>query len=186
MGEITRELREQYPRVADLIPAGIAERISQTEVLDRLDAATDLLTKADKAPQGLAPGYSERARALCRAEPRDETEQRAQVWVAKAEAAVTGGYRETCLAKAAEIRAEQPQAPRRVRYGPDPDELLKAQAVAKLQADVARAAEAERARQLAEDTAFLAKIDAIPNRRGVTRRELQAMVRVAFAQAAAP
>jgi hypothetical protein len=186
MGKITDEVWQKYPRERDLIPEGILDRIDQAEVLDRLDEARDLYAKADATTHGpLARGFVFQARRVCQAEPREDTERQAQVWVDKADAAHTLEHAETCLEKATAIRAENPPAPRRTRPGPSVVSLLQAQAVAKLKADVRTAADAERAQWAREDTAVLNKVDAAPDDAPVTRGELKAMVRRAMAEARA-
>lgn len=180
MGRITTEVWEKYRRERDLIPADILARIDQDEVLDRLDAAHDLYLKADATPSGqLARSYTARARLVCKAEPRADTEAQAQVWLDKAETAHTTEYAAACRENADRIRAENPIAPRRKRA----DGLSMTDAVAQLQADVRRAAAVEKARQAREDAALLAKVDAAGSDSGVTRTQLAALVRRAVAEA---
>lgn len=186
MGKITDEVWKKYPRERNLIPEGILARVDQDEVLDRLDEAHTLYAKADATTDGpLARSYMHRARSVCQAEPREDTERQAQTWVDKAAAAHTPEHAETCLEKADEIRAASPIAPRRTRPGPSAESLLQAQAVAKLKADVRTAADAKRAQWAREDTAVLNKVDAAPDDAPVTRGELKAMVRRAMAEARA-
>jgi hypothetical protein len=162
MGEITPEMRKRYGRPADWIPPKVLERIDQDEVLDRLDEAADLIRKVDRAPAELARGYMDMARILLEAEPRDETERLAQTWSAKAADAHTSMHAAACLTAANEIREANPAAPRRTRYRPSPEQLAKAQAVAVLQADITKAANAERARQAEADRKYQ---DALAGRR---------------------
>lgn len=162
MGQITGEMREKYGRQVNWIPPTVLARLDEDEVLDRLDEAATLFRKADGVPAELARGYMDMARVICEAEPRDETEIQAQKWTAKADDAHTSIHAAACLAKAAEIREANPAAPRRVRYRPSPEQLLKAQAVAALQADILKSANAERARQAEADRKYQ---DALAGRR---------------------
>lgn len=162
MGQITGEMREKYGYQADWIPPGIVARIDEDEILDRLDQAADYWKKAADAPAELARGYMDLGRIVCEAAPRDETEQQAQEWVAKAAEAHTSMHAAACLTKANEIRQANPAAPRRVRYRPSPEQLAKAKAVAVLQADIVKAAAAEEARKAEEDRGYQ---DALAGRR---------------------
>lgn len=185
MAEITSDLREQYGSTCALIPADVLTRIDEDEVLDRLDEAHALYRKAEQAPADISGGYRDRARAVCQAEPRDVTEQQAQQWLAKADAAASAAHRGTCLDEAQAIRARQPQAPRRTRTGPAAEERRRRQAEARLRSDITKAAaakQAELAAQVVEDRAFLAKCD---QTRGVTKAQLKAMVRIAVAESLA-
>lgn len=153
MGKITHELRAKFPHIADYFEADTLAKLDQAEVLDRLDEAQDLYAKAfGPGVRGdLTWGFIDRAKAICKAAPRDETEQRAQEWVAKAQAAHTGVGASAYLEKAGQIRRENPQAPRRHRAAVKTPEQLKAETdVMLLKADVAKAAAAERAREDAE------------------------------------
>lgn len=182
MGEITPDMRDRYPLHYQLIPTHVLERIDEDEILDRLDAAADLHTKADGAPRDLAQGYRDRVRALCAAEPRDDTQQLAREWLDKADGAASALYKTTCLEQAAAVDRANPKAERRTR--PGAEERRRAMAVAKLEADVAKAVAAKRAEQAAADTELLTKMDASPGV-GVTRAQLCAMVRQAVAKAVA-
>lgn len=162
MGEITPEMRKRYGRPANWIPKTVLDRIDEDEVLDRLDEAAGLIRKADNAPAELARGYMDMARILLEAQPRDETARQAQSWTAKAADAHTSMHAAACSTKAAEIRAANPAAPRRKRYRPSPEQLAKAQAVAVLQADITKAANAERTRQAEADRKYQ---DALAGRR---------------------
>jgi hypothetical protein len=162
MGEITGAMREKYGRPVDWIPKTVLERIDQDEILDRLDETADLFRKVDRAPRELAQGYMDMAREICEAEPRDETERQARTWSAKADSAHTSMHAAACLVKANEIRRENPAAPRRKRYRPSPEQLAKAKAVAVLQADIVKSADAERARQAEADRKYQ---DALAGRR---------------------
>lgn len=162
MGQITQEMRGKYGRPVDWIPKTVLERLDEAEVLDRLDEAADLIRKVDRAPAELARGYMDMARIVLEAEPRDETERQAQVWSAKAAGAHTSMHAAACLTRANEIRDANPAAPRRVRYRPSPEQLAKAKAVAVLQADIVKSANAERARQAEEDRKYQ---DALAGRR---------------------
>ncbi|MEY9839685.1 hypothetical protein [Streptacidiphilus sp. EB103A] len=154
MGEITQDMREKYGHRCDLIPPSILARIDQDEVLDRLDDAMDYHRKADSAPADLARGFWQLAKNICTADPRDETEQQAQVWVSKADAAASVPHRATCLEQAQQVRKANPPATHRVRYRPTAEDLCKAEAVKTLQADITKAAAAKQAKQAAEDRAY--------------------------------
>jgi hypothetical protein len=157
MGEITPELRAKYPQVIDYMDADTLGKLDQTEVLDRLDEAQVLYMKAfGPGVRGdLTWGFIDRAKAICKAAPRDETERRAQEWVSKAQAAHTNVGASGYLEKATQIRRENPQAPRRPRAAVKTPEQQKAEAdVLLLKADVAKAAAVERARQRREDAEY--------------------------------
>lgn len=161
MGQITPELRATYPQVVDHFDPVTLSKLDQGEVLDRLDAAQELHTKAFAAntPRELVWGYLQKAQAVCQAAPRDETERLAQEWVEKAQAAHTNETAAVFLNKAAEIRQANPQAPRRPRAAAKTPEQLKAEAdVMLLKADVARAAAVERARQAREDAEYAEQV----------------------------
>lgn len=154
MGQITQEMRGKYGRPVDWIPLTVLARIDEDEILDRLDETADLFRKVDRAPAELARGYMDMAREICEAEPRAETERLALVWSEKAAGAHTPMHASACLTRANEIRREHPAAPRRKRYRPSPEQLAKAKAVAVLQADIVKSADAERARRAEEDRKY--------------------------------
>jgi hypothetical protein len=157
MGEITPELRAQYPRIVGYFEADTLAKLDQVEVLDRLDAAQEMYGKAfgPGVSGNLTWGFIDRAREICKAAPRDETERLAQVWVGKAKAAHTNVHAAGCLEKAAQIRRENPQAPRRHRAEVKTAEQLEAERnVVLLKADIAKAAVVERARQAREDAEY--------------------------------
>ncbi|MDI5964816.1 hypothetical protein [Streptantibioticus silvisoli] len=166
MGVITPEVRAEYGGQIRLIPSDMITRLPQEELLDRLAEAKRLHTKAAKAETPyLAIGYHEKARLLCKAEPRDETELLAREWVAKAAAAHTGVLASACLEKAEEIRRSNPAAPRVTPVVQTAEMLEKAEAVTKLRQDVARKAAAagrEAAQRAAEDRKYA---DALAGRR---------------------
>lgn len=116
MAEMTAALRARYPQHADLIPPGVLRAIDETELLDRLDEAEQLLGKALATPSPvLDRGYRDQARKVLAAQPRDLTEARAAQWLSKADDAYTAQYAETCRAEADAIRSANPPAPRRAR-----------------------------------------------------------------------
>lgn len=116
MAEMTAALRARYPQHADLIPPGVLRAIDETELLDRLDEAEQLLGKALATPSPvLDRGYRDQARKVLAAQPRDLTEARAAQWLSKADGAYTAQYAETCRAEADAIRSANPPAPRRAR-----------------------------------------------------------------------
>ncbi|MFE2838340.1 hypothetical protein ACFXI6_46505 [Streptomyces mirabilis] len=157
MGEITPELRARFPQIIDYFDADTLGKLDQAEVLDRLDEAQDLYGKAfgPDVRGDLTWGFIDRAKAVCKAAPRDETERQAQEWVTKAQAAHTNVAASAYLEKAAEIRRENPQAPRRPRAAvKTPEQLEAEQNMLLLKADVAKAAAAERARQAREDAEY--------------------------------
>lgn len=157
MGEITPDLRAKYPRIVDYLEADTLSKLDQAEVLDRCDAAQEQYDKAfgPGVSGSLTWGFIDRAKAICKAAPRDETERLAQVWVEKAKAAHTNMHAAGCLEKAEQIRRENPQAPRRRRpVVKTPAELEAEQNLVLLKADVAKAAVAEAARKAREDAEY--------------------------------
>ncbi|MFJ9903932.1 hypothetical protein ACIRVK_13675 [Streptomyces sp. NPDC101152] len=157
MGQITPEMRAKYPRIIDYFTADVVGKLDQAEVLDRCDEAQRLYEKAfaDSTPRELVWGHLERAQAVCKAAPRDETELAVQEWTAKAQTAHTNIGASAYLEKADEIRRANPQAPRMVR----PREKTAAEVEAEqnmllLKADVAKAAVLEKARQAAADALY--------------------------------
>ena len=157
MGEITPDLRAKYPRIVDYFDADMLSKLDQAEVLDRCDAAQELYDKAfgPGVSGNLTWGFIDRAREICKAAPRDETERLAQVWVDKAKAAYTSVHAAGCLEKAAQIRRENPPAPRRHRPVVKTAAELEAERnMVLLKADVAKAAAAERARKAREDAEY--------------------------------
>ncbi len=157
MGEITPDLRAKYPRIVDYFDADVLGKLDQAEVLDRCDAAQELYAKAfgPGVSGNLTWGFIDRAKAICKAAPRDETERLAQVWVAKAMAAHTNVHAAGCLEKAEQIRRENPQAPSKHRPGVKTSAELEAeQNMVLLKADVAKAAVAEAARKAREDAGY--------------------------------
>lgn len=136
MGEITWEMRRTYGRGVDRLPVALIPRLDQDEILDRLDEAAALMRKFETAPGDLAMGYVERASQVCAAEPRDEVEEAAAAWIGKAEQAYTPQHAAGCREQARMIRAANPSAPRVVRR-PSPEEVVHAEALATLKADIA-------------------------------------------------
>ncbi|QIY72051.1 hypothetical protein HEP84_25780 [Streptomyces sp. RLB1-33] len=161
MGKITPELRAKFPLLVGWFDADAVEKLDQAEVLDRLDEAQEIYSRAfgPNVRGDLTWGFIEQAQAVCKAAPRDETERQAQVWVAKAEAAFTSLAASAYLEMAEEIRRENPQAPRRPRAAVKTPEQVEAERdVVMLKADVAKAAAAERARQAHEDAEYAEQV----------------------------
>ena len=150
-------MRAKYSAVADYFESDVLAKLDQTEVLDRLDEALALHTKAfGPGVRGdMTWGYLDWAKAICKAAPRDETERLAAEWEAKAQTAHTNLAAAAYLEKASEIRKANPPAPRRVRPPVKTPEQVEAERDRMLlKADVAKAAAKERARKAAEDALY--------------------------------
>lgn len=157
MGEITPALRAKYSAVADYFEADTLAKLDQTEVLDRLDEAQALYTKAfgPGVNGDLTWGYLDWAKAICKAAPRDETERLAVEWEAKAQTAHTNLAASAYLEKASQIRQANPPAPRRLRPAVKTPEQVEAERnMMLLKADVAKAAAVEKAKQAAADALY--------------------------------
>lgn len=116
MASISPQLRAKYGRNADAVPADVLAAIGQDELLDRLDEAAALTVKAMSTQSPvLTRGYLDQVRRVLRAQPRDVTEAQAGQWLAKADAAHTSQFADTCRERAALIRSQNPVAPRRAR-----------------------------------------------------------------------
>jgi hypothetical protein len=157
MGAITPEMRERYGYIVDWLPQDVLSRIDQDEVLDRLDAAQEWMTKAAKPgmPADLFRGYIARAQEFLKARPRAEVETEAQRWTEKAEKAFTPQHASACISKAIEVRTQNAVAPRRVRPKPKtPEQLRHEMALKAVKADLVKAEAAAREKKRQEDAEY--------------------------------
>lgn len=99
--------------VAELIPAAYIAKMSQDELLDRLAFQADLTAQADRASSPvLASCYRSIAKAAGAAAPRDEVEQQARGYRAKAEL-LGPALGDHLLRMADDLERRNPVAPRR-------------------------------------------------------------------------
>jgi hypothetical protein len=113
MAQITKSIQDWQRLVADLIPAATIAKISQAELLDRLAFQADLTAQADRASNHvLASCYRSIAKAALHAAPRDEVEQQARGYRAKA-ALLGPALGDHLLRMADDLERRNPVAPRR-------------------------------------------------------------------------
>jgi hypothetical protein len=110
---VTKAISARHGMAAELVPADIRAKIPQAELLDRLEAARELVAKSQTASDAtLRRGYSQLARAILGAQPRAVTERQHRELLAKA-AGTSPALAETIRRQAAELLERHPVAPRR-------------------------------------------------------------------------
>jgi hypothetical protein len=119
MAVLTEQLRRRYGPLAGAIPVPVREAIDQGELLDRLEAASALVRKAEAAATFvLRTGYAQQARDLLMAQPREATETQVRDLLQKAAGASSRRVADAYRAQAERLRAAHPAAPRRPGSAP--------------------------------------------------------------------
>lgn len=113
MAVVTRSLIERYGQLPALVPPAILQSIDQTELLDRLAHAEDLMKRAQSTDaREIADGYAKNAGAVLRAQPRAATETKTRGLLKKA-SGMPWPHNDRIRQQAETILAENPAAPRR-------------------------------------------------------------------------
>ncbi len=126
MADVTKAALHAARLTASMVPDTVRAQISQEELADRVVHAEQLAVKArDATDRELAAGYTDLARAVLKAAPRDEVDRQYRQLIEQADNMHPGAARDRVLAAAEKLLRDHPPAPSRQDYPARPETQAK-------------------------------------------------------------